>query len=173
MVANDLNGYASPPRVASGPGSFGGSPLDPRFTFDTFIVGRSNSLAHAAAKQVAAATRDNPVMFNPLYVHAQVGLGKTPAKQNNAFLIGYRINHFLRRLLRNRRAIIGRASILPICPRAQFSRYFTPFWPDTFTMTDSLYNPRLPTLQNTDGEPLSLHSSCSTSMPRHRPRLMR
>ena len=77
MVANDLNGYASPPRVASGHGSFGGSPLDPRLTFDTFIVGRANSLAHAAAKQVAAATRDNPVMFNPLYVHAQVGLGKT------------------------------------------------------------------------------------------------
>ena len=77
MVANDLNRYASPPRVASGHGSFGGSPLDPRLTFDTFIVGRANSLAHAAAKQVAAATRDNPVMFNPLYVHAQVGLGKT------------------------------------------------------------------------------------------------
>jgi chromosomal replication initiator protein len=43
----------------------------------TLVIGRSNSLAHAAAKQVATATRDNPVMFNPLYVHAQVGLGKT------------------------------------------------------------------------------------------------
>jgi len=77
MVANDHNGRASLPRIASGQGSFGGSPLDPRLSFDTFVVGRSNSLAHAAAKQVAAATRDNPVMFNPLYVHAQVGLGKT------------------------------------------------------------------------------------------------
>jgi chromosomal replication initiator protein len=77
MLANDLNGHASPPRISSGHGSFGGSPLDPRLTFDTFVVGRSNSLAHAAAKQVAIATRDNPVMFNPLYVYAQVGLGKT------------------------------------------------------------------------------------------------
>ena len=40
--------------------ALGGSPLDPRLTFETFIVGRSNTLAHAAAKQVAqagAATR--------------------------------------------------------------------------------------------------------------------
>ncbi len=55
----------------------GGSPLDPRLTFDTFVVGRSNTLAHAAAKQVAVARRTDPVMFNPLYIHAGVGLGKT------------------------------------------------------------------------------------------------
>ena len=46
-------------------------------TFETFVVGRSNTLAHAAAKQVAAARRGDPVMFNPLYIHAGVGLGKT------------------------------------------------------------------------------------------------
>jgi chromosomal replication initiator protein len=57
--------------------ALGGSPLDPRLTFDTFVVGRSNTLAHAAAKQVALARRGEPVMFNPLYVHAGVGLGKT------------------------------------------------------------------------------------------------
>jgi chromosomal replication initiator protein len=55
----------------------GGSPLDPRLTFDSFVVGRSNTLAHAAAKQVAVARRGDPVMFNPLYIHAGVGLGKT------------------------------------------------------------------------------------------------
>jgi chromosomal replication initiator protein len=55
----------------------GGSPLDPRLTFETFLVGRSNTLAHAAAKQVAKARRGDPVMFNPLYIHAGVGLGKT------------------------------------------------------------------------------------------------
>jgi len=55
----------------------GGSPLDPRLTFDTFMVGRSNTLTHAAAKQVAAARRGDIVMFNPLYIHAGVGLGKT------------------------------------------------------------------------------------------------
>src|SRR5262249_61563959 len=57
--------------------ALGGSPLDPRLTFDTFVVGRSNTLAHAAAKQVAAAKRSDPVMFNPLYIHSGVGLGKT------------------------------------------------------------------------------------------------
>jgi chromosomal replication initiator protein len=54
-----------------------GSPLDPRLIFETFLVGRSNTLAHAAAKQVARARRGDPVMFNPLYIHAGVGLGKT------------------------------------------------------------------------------------------------
>jgi chromosomal replication initiator protein len=63
--------------VASGHDALGGSPLDLRLTFDTFVVGRSNTLAHAAAKQVAAGRRGDPVMFNPLYIHAGVGLGKT------------------------------------------------------------------------------------------------
>jgi chromosomal replication initiator protein len=57
--------------------ALGGSPLDPRLTFDTFVVGRSNTLTHAAAKQVASARRGDVVMFNPLYIHAGVGLGKT------------------------------------------------------------------------------------------------
>jgi chromosomal replication initiator protein len=54
-----------------------GSPLDPRLTFETFIVGRSNTLAHAAAKQIATSGRGDQLMFNPLYIHAGVGLGKT------------------------------------------------------------------------------------------------
>ncbi len=57
--------------------ALGGSPLDPRFTFESFVVGRSNTLAHAAARQVAEARRGDLVMFNPLYIHASVGLGKT------------------------------------------------------------------------------------------------
>ncbi len=57
--------------------ALGGSPLDTRLSFETFVVGRSNTLAHAAAKQVVAARRSDPVMFNPLYIHAGVGLGKT------------------------------------------------------------------------------------------------
>jgi chromosomal replication initiator protein len=57
--------------------ALGGSPLDPRLTFETFIVGRSNTLAHAAAKQIALSRRGDQLMFNPLYIHAGVGLGKT------------------------------------------------------------------------------------------------
>jgi chromosomal replication initiator protein len=73
------NGNGRPMSVGD-PGvheALGGSPLDARLTFETFVVGRSNTLAQAAAKQVAAARRGDPVMFNPLYIHAGVGLGKT------------------------------------------------------------------------------------------------
>jgi len=67
---------------ASGPvvsmnDTLGGSPLDPRLTFETFIVGRSNTLAHAAARQIATSGRGEQLMFNPLYIRAAVGLGKT------------------------------------------------------------------------------------------------
>ncbi len=63
--------------VAAVHDELGGSPLDQRLTFDTFVVGRSNALAQAAAKQVATAAHNEAVMFNPLYIHAGVGLGKT------------------------------------------------------------------------------------------------
>jgi chromosomal replication initiator protein len=65
--------------------ALGGSPLDPRLSFESFVVGRSNTLAHAAAKQVAQGRRGDPVMFNPLYIHAGVGLGKTHLLQSLAW----------------------------------------------------------------------------------------
>ncbi len=58
-------------------GGLVGSPLDRRMGFDAFLVGRSNALAHAAAREVANARAGEPVRYNPLYVHAAVGLGKT------------------------------------------------------------------------------------------------
>ncbi len=54
-----------------------GSPLDRRLTFSSFLVGRSNALAHAAAERVARIERGAPPLYNPLYVHSSVGLGKT------------------------------------------------------------------------------------------------
>ena len=48
--------------------------LDPRFTFEHFIVGKPNELAYAAAQRVAEA---DSVPFNPLYLAGGVGLGKT------------------------------------------------------------------------------------------------
>jgi chromosomal replication initiator protein len=54
----------------------GGAPLDSRLTFESFIVGRSNALAHAAADRVAHA-QNGQAIYNPLYLHAGVGLGKT------------------------------------------------------------------------------------------------
>jgi len=58
-------------------GGFEGSPLDKRYTFDSYAVGSSNRLAHAAAKQVSETVLDQPVRFNPLYIHSSVGMGKT------------------------------------------------------------------------------------------------
>lgn len=51
-----------------------GAPLDTRFTFDSFVVGKPNELAHAAARRVA---EGGPVTFNPLFLYGGVGLGKT------------------------------------------------------------------------------------------------
>jgi chromosomal replication initiator protein len=57
--------------------SFMGSPLDRRLSFSTFLVGPSNQLAYAAACRVAEARPGESPIFNPLYAHAAVGLGKT------------------------------------------------------------------------------------------------
>ncbi len=76
VPATEQRGAAMLP-VSANHEALGGSPLDPRLTFDSFVLGRSNTLAHAAARQVAEGRRGDSVMFNPLYIHAGVGLGKT------------------------------------------------------------------------------------------------
>ncbi|MBE1282927.1 MAG: chromosomal replication initiator protein DnaA [Rhodobacteraceae bacterium] len=55
-------------------GDLQAAPLDPRFTFDSFVVGKPNELAHAAARRVS---EGGPVTFNPLVLYGGVGLGKT------------------------------------------------------------------------------------------------
>jgi chromosomal replication initiator protein len=50
------------------------APLDGRFTFDQFVVGKPNEFAYAAARRVAEA---DSVLFNPLFLYGGVGLGKT------------------------------------------------------------------------------------------------
>ncbi len=51
-----------------------GAELDPRFTFENFVVGKPNELAFAAARRVAEA---DTVPYNPLFLYSGVGLGKT------------------------------------------------------------------------------------------------
>ena len=60
-------------QTSSYPSDFG-APLDPRFTFDNFVVGKPNELAFAASQRVA---ESEAVTFNPLFLYGGVGLGKT------------------------------------------------------------------------------------------------
>ncbi|MCG6882584.1 MAG: chromosomal replication initiator protein DnaA [Silicimonas sp.] len=71
------NGVAAPasrPAAAAISDDLPGAPLDSRFTFDSFVVGKPNELAHAAARRVA---EGGSVTFNPLFLYGGVGLGKT------------------------------------------------------------------------------------------------
>ena len=63
--------------VGGASGGLGGSPVDPRYTFETFCEGAANRVAFAAAKAVAEAGPGKSTAYNPLYIHAGVGRGKT------------------------------------------------------------------------------------------------
>ncbi len=54
-----------------------GSAIDPKMTFDDFVVGASNEIALGVARQIASASLNNTVTFNPVYLHSTVGLGKS------------------------------------------------------------------------------------------------
>ena len=66
-----------PPGARTGVNGFEGSPLDPKYTFESFVDGQSNRMALTVAQQVAGSVLDEPRQFNPLFLHSQVGLGKT------------------------------------------------------------------------------------------------
>ncbi|MEM6620522.1 MAG: chromosomal replication initiator protein DnaA [Pseudomonadota bacterium] len=68
----DAQGASAAQTVASG--DLLGAPLDTRYTFDDFVVGKPNELAHAASRRVA---EGGAVTFNPLFLYGGVGLGKT------------------------------------------------------------------------------------------------
>ena len=64
----------APKARAKPEGGLGGSNINPRFTFESFVEGKSNQLARAACSQIA----ENPGgSYNPLFLYGGVGLGKT------------------------------------------------------------------------------------------------
>jgi chromosomal replication initiator protein len=87
------------PIVGEAGDRFAGSPLDPRLTFATFCEGRSNDVAFRAARAVASAPEGSAPAYNPLYIHAGVGLGKT---------------HLLQAIAHEARAVNRRVSYLTV-----------------------------------------------------------
>ncbi|MEM8839504.1 MAG: DnaA/Hda family protein [Pseudomonadota bacterium] len=74
--SQDLNfDSAQPRRTCDTESPFGGAPLDPKYTFQSFCIGQGNHVAFKAMK--AMATGDRSVHFSSLFIHAKVGLGKT------------------------------------------------------------------------------------------------
>ncbi|GAB5468884.1 MAG: chromosomal replication initiator protein DnaA [Rhodospirillales bacterium] len=91
-AAEDAAGDSDPPGETGGE-SFS-APLDARFTFEDFVVGKPNELAYAAARRVAEAEE---VPFNPLFLYGGVGLGKTHLMHSIAWQL--RRQHPAKRLI--------------------------------------------------------------------------
>lgn len=68
------NGNGHGARSVAFSGSVSSPPLNPRYTFDAFIVGSANRLAHAVSQSVAEKPGE---AYNPLFLYGDVGLGKT------------------------------------------------------------------------------------------------
>lgn len=72
FIAKD--GGAAPVTIDSQPELLCSAPLGPDYTFDQFVVGTSNRLAHAACKAVCS---QPGTLYNPLFIHGRSGLGKS------------------------------------------------------------------------------------------------
>ena len=86
--AKDLGEMAAPGTVRRSPDDdVADALLDPKLTFENFVVGKPNEFAHAAARRVSDS---DEVTFNPLFIYGGVGLGKTHLMQGIAWRLRQR-----------------------------------------------------------------------------------
>ena len=74
VSASPVWGEAQPATGTSNAGRIDSPVLDPRYTFDAFVIASSNRFAHAAAESVAESPARS---YNPLFIYGEAGLGKT------------------------------------------------------------------------------------------------